>query len=199
MEEITEGEPVLAGTFAVNSYSVVILFDSGATHDFISQACVNQLHLSPVCLEASYVITTPGGKIRTNYGLRKVPLQLGRYIYPSSLIILEGPGIDVILGMRWMKYHKAVLDIDKRQIYLNSPLHGPSVLSVAYPQLNVMQVHHSEGKKLEDIPVVCEFPEVFPDDLPGMPPDRDVEFKIELQPGTAPISRRPYKMAPNEF
>ena len=50
-----------------------------------------------------------------------------------------------------------------------------------------------------DIPVVCEFPDVFPDELPGLPPDRDVEFKIELVPGAAPISRRPYRMPPNEL
>jgi hypothetical protein len=53
--------------------------------------------------------------------------------------------------------------------------------------------------QLEDIPVVCEYPDVFPDDLPGMPPDRDVKFVIELQPGTAPISKRPYQMPPKEL
>jgi hypothetical protein len=53
--------------------------------------------------------------------------------------------------------------------------------------------------KLEDIPVVCEYPNVFPDDLLRMPPDRDIEFIIELQPGTAPISKRPYRMPPNEL
>jgi hypothetical protein len=53
--------------------------------------------------------------------------------------------------------------------------------------------------KLEGIPIVCEYPDIFPDDLPGMPPDRDIEFIIELQPGTAPISKRPYRMPPNEL
>jgi hypothetical protein len=53
--------------------------------------------------------------------------------------------------------------------------------------------------KLADIPIVCEFPDVFPDDLPGMPPDRDVEFAIELQPGTAPISKPAYRMPPKEL
>jgi hypothetical protein len=52
---------------------------------------------------------------------------------------------------------------------------------------------------LDEIPVVCEYPDVFPDELPGMPPDRDVEFVIELQPGTAPISKRPYRMPPKEL
>ena len=60
-------------------------------------------------------------------------------------------------------------------------------------------VNQVEGKKLADIPVVCEYPDVFPDDLPGMPPDRNIEFAIELQPGTAPISRRPYWMPPIEL
>ena len=53
--------------------------------------------------------------------------------------------------------------------------------------------------KLEDIPIVCEFADVFPDDLPRLPPDRDIEFVIELQPGTAPISKRPYRMSPKEL
>jgi hypothetical protein len=52
---------------------------------------------------------------------------------------------------------------------------------------------------LASIPVVCEFSDVFPDDLPGLPLDRDVEFTIELEPGTAPISRRPYRMVPKEL
>jgi hypothetical protein len=56
-----------------------------------------------------------------------------------------------------------------------------------------------EGVKLEDIPIVCEYPDVFPDDLPEMPPDRDIEFVIELQPGIAPISKRLYRMPPNEL
>jgi hypothetical protein len=53
--------------------------------------------------------------------------------------------------------------------------------------------------QLENIPVVCEYPDVFLDDLPGMPPDRDIEFVIKLQPGTAPISKRPYRMPPKEL
>jgi hypothetical protein len=56
-----------------------------------------------------------------------------------------------------------------------------------------------EGIKLEDIPIICEYPDVCPDDLTRMPPDRDIEFVIELQPDTAPISKRPYHMPPNEL
>jgi hypothetical protein len=60
-------------------------------------------------------------------------------------------------------------------------------------------VHHTAAQNLEDIPVACEFPDIFSEDLSGMPPDRDVEFIIELHPGTTPISRRSYKMTPKEL
>jgi hypothetical protein len=60
-------------------------------------------------------------------------------------------------------------------------------------------VHHTAAQNLEDISVACEFPDVFPEDLSGMPPDQDVEFIIELQPSTTPISRRPYNMTPKEL
>jgi hypothetical protein len=62
-----------------------------------------------------------------------------------------------------------------------------------------LSVHHTAAQNLEDILVACEFPDVFPEDLPDMPPDRDVEFIIELQSGTTPISKRPYKMTPKEL
>ena len=60
-------------------------------------------------------------------------------------------------------------------------------------------VNQVQGKNLADIPVVCAYPDVFSEDLPGMPPDRSVEFAIELQPGTTPIFKRPYQMPPNEL
>jgi hypothetical protein len=59
--------------------------------------------------------------------------------------------------------------------------------------------NHTAAQSLEDIPIACEFPDVFPEELPGMPPDQAVEFTIELQPDTAPISRWPYKMTPKEL
>jgi hypothetical protein len=82
---------------------------------------------------------------------------------------------------------------------LNSPDHGIVVLQLPSPSSTAPSHHHTSAQKLEDIHVACEFPDVFPDDLPGMPPDQDIEFTIELQPSTAPISRWPYKMTPKEL
>jgi hypothetical protein len=82
---------------------------------------------------------------------------------------------------------------------LDSPIHGIHVLQLSSVPAATPSVHHTAAQNLEDIPVACEFPDVFLEDLSGMPPDRDVEFIIELQPGTAPISRRSYKMTPKEL
>ena len=107
--------------------------------------------------------------------------------------------MDIILGMNWMEVDGVVLDTVSQSVHINSPIHGSMTLGLMSPTPLVHTVNHAEGKKLADIPVVCEYPDVFPDDLPGMPPDRNVEFAIELQPGTAPISRRPYRMPPTEL
>ena len=107
--------------------------------------------------------------------------------------------MDITLGMNWMGVHGVILDTISQSVHINSPIHGPITLHLEGHKSLTPNVNHTEGKSLADIPVVCEYPDVFPDDLSGMPPDRNVEFAIELQPGTAPISRRPYRMPPNEL
>jgi hypothetical protein len=82
---------------------------------------------------------------------------------------------------------------------IDSPQHEPTTLYLPQRECNNSCAYAIEGIKLKDIPIVYEYPDVFPNDLPGMPPDRDIEFVIELQPGIAPISKRPYRMPPNEL
>jgi hypothetical protein len=98
-----------------------------------------------------------------------------------------------------MTEHRILLDISSRVIEIDSPYH--EVTTVYLPQQEYLHscTYTITNIKVQDILVVCEFPDVFPDDLPGIPPDRDIEFIIELQPGTAPISKRPYRMPPNEL
>jgi hypothetical protein len=126
-------------------------------------------------------------------------LDLGGRVYKTCLIVLEGQGIDVILGMNWMKRHRALLDTAAWMVHLDSREHGSSTLQLALRSVISTKVHHMAAQNLEDIPVACEFPDVFPEELLGMPSDRDVEFIIELQPNTTPISKRPYKMTPKEL
>jgi hypothetical protein len=98
-----------------------------------------------------------------------------------------------------MRDHKASLDTASRIVQLDSLDHGGVVIQLSPPFCTTPSLYHATAQKLEDIRVACAFPDVFPKNLPGMPPDRDVEFTIELQPSTAPVSRRPYKMTPKEL
>jgi hypothetical protein len=107
--------------------------------------------------------------------------------------------MDVILGMDRMTQHKVVLDISNRVVEINSPTIGHTTLYLPFKDGTDSCAYVTSISHLDEIPVVCEYPDVFPHELPGMPPDRDVEFVIELQPGTAPISKRPYCMPPKEL
>jgi hypothetical protein len=98
-----------------------------------------------------------------------------------------------------MKRHRAVLDIAGRLVHLDSPVYGKVVLHLLMVSRIKASLHHVVEIKLEDIHVIREFPDVFPDDLPEMPSERVIEFKIELQSGTAPIAKAPYKMSPVEM
>jgi hypothetical protein len=197
--EIPMGEEVLAGTFFLNEHPVIILFDSEASHDFMSSTCAKKAKLSLVASGAPYVISTPGGRVDANWIVQKALLELSRRIFHTNLIILGGKGIDVILGMSWMKLHRAVLDIAGRLVHLDSPVYGKVTLHLPVIPHIKASLHHVAERKIEDIHVVREFLDVFPDDLPGMLPERAIEFKIELQPGTAPIAKALYKMPPVEL
>jgi predicted aspartyl protease len=99
VEEISMGEEVLAGTFFLNEHLVIILFDSGASHDFISSTCAKRAMLSMVAVEAPYVISTPGGWVDADQIVHKAPLEMAGRVFSTDLIILKGQGLDVILGM----------------------------------------------------------------------------------------------------
>ena len=117
-----------------------------------------------------------------------------------DVIVLPGLGIHVILGMKWMSAHGVIIDTTYRTVELREPK-GDDTFIVPLPRS--FDLHNLscaiQTTTLFDILVVCDFPNVFPDELPGLPSDRDVEFKIELVPGIAPISRRPYRMPANEL
>jgi hypothetical protein len=110
------------------------------------------------------------------------------------MIVLKGQEIDVILGMNWLGQHKAILNTDLRTIRLS---YGQEEVLLSIPVATTAKpygrVYEAIIPEIQDILVVCEFSDVFPEDLPGLPPERDVEFVIELKPGTAPVSRRSYR------
>jgi ABC-type siderophore export system fused ATPase/permease subunit len=99
--------------------------------------------------------------------VQKVPLELFRRIFSTNLVILSGQGIDIILGMRWMKMHKVVLDIAGRLLHLDSPVYGKVILHLPVISRIKASLYHVVELKLEDIQVVQKFPDVFPNDLLG--------------------------------
>jgi hypothetical protein len=148
---------------------------------------------------SAYKIITSGGQISSSTLIHRVRLGLGSKIFMINLIAISLEGMDVILGMGWMTQQKVVLDLSDRVVAINSPTVGQTALYLPFKDGIDSCAYVTIISHLDEIPVVCEYPDVFPDELPGMPPDRDVEFVIELQPGTAPISERPYRMPPKEL
>jgi hypothetical protein len=199
IKDVPEGEQVLVGPFSLNGHPIVILFDSSASHDFNSKACTQKCRLVIEHMSTHYMILTPRGNVITKQLIINAPLNLATKVYKIHLVILDGQGIDVILGMSWMRDHKALLNTASHTMQLDSPDHGIVILQLTLPSSTTPSLHYTTAQKLEDICVACEFPDVFPKDLLGMPPDQDVEFIVELQPNTTLISRRPYKMTPKEL
>src|SRR3954449_11493010 len=120
-------------------------------------------------------------------------------VFLASLIALKSSDIDVILGMDWLSRQNAYLDCKGKSVKLTHPSGKTVSYTSPRTRTQVQSLSVLPLPDLEDIPVVHDFPDVFPEELPGMPPDRCVEFIVDLMPGTAPISRRPYKMAPREL
>ena len=118
----------MSDTFSIHNKPAVILFDSGATHSFISDKCEARVGLKSSQATAQFMITTPGGKITSNQILRHVLIQLGSKLIKTNLISLSLEGMDVILGMDWMTQNKVLLDISSRSVEINSPYHGTTTL-----------------------------------------------------------------------
>ena len=128
LEGIPEGAPVMAGMFSINDRPIMVLFDSGASHTFISKECALKLGLELDCLKSPYSIHSPGGQIITNQMTRQVPLQLQEKIYPTYFIILPTQKVDIILGMNWIGVHGVILDTISQSVHINSPIHGSMTL-----------------------------------------------------------------------
>src|SRR6185312_12921591 len=129
----------------------------------------------------------------------EVPILIGGVTFRSNFLILDKLELDVILGMNWLGKHDGVIKCGPRTIDLLHPSGSRVFLSLAKVETCLYALASTKATALEDIPVVCEYLDVFPEELSGMPPDREIEFIIELMPGTAPISRQPYRMPPNEL
>jgi hypothetical protein len=199
LADIPEGAPVMTGIFFVLNYPNVILFYSSASHSFISAKFSAKCQLPFHHTNGGIMIATPGGRVATYQINKHVPIRLGSFIFKTTLLIMGLENVDIILGTNLLSRHHAVIDVATRAIEIHSPMDGEITLYLPDQGCTRSFAFALIESPVERIPVVCEYPDVFPDELPGMPPYRDLEFAIELQPETAPISKRPYRMPPAEL
>src|ERR1044072_4711969 len=200
---LIQGECNIAGKL------LTTLFDSGATHSFISIKCAERLNLPVSELTFDLIVTTPAAKTLTaNSACLLVPILMQDITFLANLICLSLENMDVILGMDWLSRHHVLLDCTlKRVIFLDENIsrfletHRLGVtLREGTPEfLMLANLEAKNESDVRSIPVVQEFEDVFPKDVPALPPVRDVDFTIDLVPGTGPISIAPYLMAPAEL
>ncbi|KAL0292521.1 UNVERIFIED_CONTAM: hypothetical protein Sradi_6985700 [Sesamum radiatum] len=221
-EEAPASNDVISGTILLFDVEAYVLIDPGSTHSYISSELTSKIPGENSSLGYNLMVYLPmGGGVVVNSVRKGSLVRIGDVTFPVDLVVMDLKEFDVILGMDWLAQHRAVVDCYKKEVMIESSDH-PKVVFVGERQvvpvcvISAMEArqlmlegceaylaHVIDAEKvnptLEEIPVVRDFPEVFPNDLPGLPPHREVDFTIETFPGVAPISIAPYRMAPVEL
>ncbi|GJV12208.1 putative reverse transcriptase domain-containing protein [Tanacetum coccineum] len=220
---------VVTGTFLLNNHYASILFDTGADRSFISTAFSSLIDIVPTLLDNSYDVELADGKIvGIDTIIRGCTLNFLDHPFNIDLMPVELGSFDVIISMDWLRRCHAVIVCDEKLVrvpYGNETLtfrgnksnNGReswlTVISCSMAQeymakgcqVFLAQISakkeddKSKGKRLKDVPIVRDFLKVFPEDLPGLPLARPVEFQIDLIPGAALVARAPYRLAPSEM
>ncbi|GJT99791.1 putative reverse transcriptase domain-containing protein [Tanacetum coccineum] len=187
------GSNTVTGTFLLNDHHAYMLFDSGADRSFVSNTFSTLLDIIPSALDVSYAVELADGRTsETSTVLRGCTLGLLGHPFNIDLMPIDLGSFDVIIGMDWLAKNHAVIVCDEKIVRIP---YGNEILIVTVKE----NKDESKEKRLEDVPTVRDFPEVFPEDLPGLPPIRQVEFQIDLVLGAAPVARAPYRLAPSEM
>ncbi|KAL0534344.1 hypothetical protein IC582_028634 [Cucumis melo] len=220
--EAEKAGTVVTGTLPVLGHYALVLFDSGSSHSFISSAFVSHARLEVEPLHHVLSVSTPYGEcMLSKEKVKACQIEIADHVIEVTLIVLDMLDFDVILGMDWLAANHASIDCSRKEVTFNPPSMAsfkfkgggskslPQVISAIRASKLLSQgiwgilasvVDTREADvSLSSEPVVRDYPDVFPEELPGLPPHREVEFAIELEPGTVPISRAPYRMAPAEL
>ncbi|KAL0560150.1 hypothetical protein IC582_000544 [Cucumis melo] len=220
--EAEKAGTVVTGTLPVLGHYALVLFDSGSSHSFISSTFVLHARLEVEPLNHVLSVSTPSGEcMLSKEKVKTCQIEIAGHVIEVTLLVLDMLDFDVILGMDWLAANHASIDCSRKEVTFNPPSRAsfkfkgegsrslPQVISAIRASKLLSQgtwgilasvVDTREADvSLSSEPVVRDYPDVFPEELPGLPPHREVEFAIELDPGTVPISRAPYRMAPAEL
>ncbi|GJW87907.1 putative reverse transcriptase domain-containing protein [Tanacetum coccineum] len=183
---------IMTSTFFLNNRYASILFDTGADRSFVSTAFSSQNNIMPFTLDHYYDVELADGSIiGLNTILRGCTLNLLNHPFNINLMPIELGSFDAIIGN---ETRLNIISCTKTQKYL---LKGCPIFLAHVTTKETKE--KSKKKRLEDVPIVRDVPDVFPEDLSGLPPTRQVEFQIDLVPGAAPVARAPYRLAPFEM
>ncbi|GJW65366.1 putative reverse transcriptase domain-containing protein [Tanacetum coccineum] len=197
-----QGPNMVSGTFLLNNCYASVLFDLGSDRSFVDTRFSSMLNIKPVKIRASYEVELADGRVvSTNTVLKGCTLNLVNHIFEIDLMPIELGTFDVIIDMDWLVKHDVIIVCGEKVVripYENKMLIVESdkgvsrlkVISCIKAGKYVKRGCHlfwahvtkkkSKEKRLEDVPIIHDFPEVFPEDLPGLPPPRQVEFRIDL-------------------
>jgi hypothetical protein len=195
-----DGADITLGMFYINAVPATILFDSGATHSFMSSRYAHTNEIPLQNMKTPMIVLTPKGPIEANHMTHRLTLTImGREFWATALI-LEASSIDLILGMSCLRNAKASILCGRGIVELTNPK-GERFQVEIIVTTSSRRVMFFIAKEFvgDNIRVVRDFPDVFLEELPGMPLEREVEFFIDLLPGTAPICKRPYRMSVEEL
>ncbi|GKC97717.1 reverse transcriptase domain-containing protein, partial [Tanacetum coccineum] len=211
---------VVTGMFLLNQHLARVLFDSGADKSFVSISLASKLNIPPITIDTFYDIEMVDGNIvSTNTVIQGAILTSLKQPFKIDLMPIKLGSFDVVIGMDWLSYHARII-CDEKVIHI--PIDGETLIirgDRSKTRLNLISCikteryisrgcqvfvaqimeKKSDEKQLEDIPIVREFLEVFPEDLHGLPPVRQVEFQIDLIQGATSVARAPYILAPSEL
>ncbi|MFS8001318.1 putative nucleotidyltransferase, Ribonuclease H [Helianthus anomalus] len=208
--------------FLVNSLYASILFDTGADKSFVSVEFESLINCTRSKLPESFSVEVANGKsILVNSIIRDCSLILNDHVFSVDLIPMQLGSFDVIIGMDWLRTNHAEIECHEKlvrlplpsddvlNVYGDRPSKGLRLMSCTQASrslckrnpafLSHMVEQKGKGKNINEVPVVCDFPDVFPEDLPGLPPPRSVDFRIDLVPGVTAVARAPYRLAPSEM
>nr|GEV29507.1 reverse transcriptase domain-containing protein [Tanacetum cinerariifolium] len=178
---------VVMGMFLLNQHLARVLFNSGADKSIVSISLAPMLNIPPITIDTFYNIKMADRNlVSTNTIIQGATLTLLNQSFKIDLMPIKLGSFNVVIGIDWLsKYHDRII-CDEKVVHI--PLDGESLI-----------IQGDQNKQLRDIPVVREFSDVFPEDLPGLPPIHQIEFQIDLIPRAAPVARAPYRLAPSEM
>ncbi|KAJ9548849.1 hypothetical protein OSB04_021392 [Centaurea solstitialis] len=223
-EEAKEEPDVVTGTFLVNSLPALVLFDSGASKSFVSLSFIKGFSNVMGRLDKPLKVEIVAEEYRLCSDVfRDIVIELEGVEFKIDLISIPMREINVVVGVDWLSRNGGHIDCEFERVVIRNPSgeeltilserrkRPPKLCTLAKARKHVLRggcsflayVVDSQAearkKTVAEVPVVSEYPDVFPDDLPGIPPERQVEFRIDLVPGAAPVAKAPYRLAPPEM